>query len=98
MLVMLLAAMDQTIVSTAMPRIISELSGLDHYSWVATSYLLLSTVTLPLYAKLSDILGRKNILVFGVVVFMLGSALCGFAQTMTQLIFARGFQGIGAGA
>jgi len=98
MLVMLLAAMDQTIVSTAMPRIIGELSGLDHYSWVATSYLLLSTVTLPLYAKLSDILGRKNILVFGVVVFMIGSALCGFAQTMMQLILARGFQGIGAGA
>lgn len=98
MLVMLLAAMDQTIVSTAMPRIIGELDGLDHYSWVATSYLLLSTVTLPLYAKLSDILGRKRILLFGVIVFMLGSAFCGFAQTMTQLIIARGFQGVGAGA
>jgi EmrB/QacA subfamily drug resistance transporter len=98
MLVMLLAAMDQTIVSTAMPRIIGELNGLDHYSWVATAYLLLSTVTLPLYAKLSDTLGRKNILVFGVVVFMIGSALCGFANSMTGLIVARGFQGVGAGA
>ena len=98
MLVMLLAAMDQTIVSTAMPRIIGELNGLDHYSWVATSYLLLSTVTLPLYSKLSDIFGRKSVLLFGVIVFLLGSVACGFAQTMTQLIFARGFQGIGAGA
>ncbi len=98
MLVMLLAAMDQTIVSTAMPRIIGELHGLDHYSWVATSYLLLSTITLPLYAKLSDIFGRKSVLLFGVVVFMLGSVFCGFAQTMMQLIIARGFQGIGAGA
>lgn len=98
MLVMLLAAMDQTIVSTAMPRIIGELQGLDHYSWVATSYLLLSTVTLPLYAKLSDVFGRKRILLFGVIVFLIGSVLCGFAQTMMQLILARGFQGIGAGA
>ncbi|MBA3860051.1 MAG: MFS transporter [Cyanobacteria bacterium PR.3.49] len=98
MLVMLLAAMDQTIVSTAMPRIIGELNGLDHYSWVATSYMLLSTVSLPLYAKLSDIMGRKTILLFGVVVFLLGSIFCGLAQTMTQLIVARGFQGIGAGA
>lgn len=98
LLVMLLAAMDQTIVSTAMPRIVGELHGLDHYSWVATAYLLLSTVTLPLYAKLSDIFGRKSILLTGVIVFMLGSAFCGFAQTMPQLIFARGFQGIGAGA
>ena len=98
MLVMLLAAMDQTIVSTAMPRIIGELNGLDHYSWVATSYMLLSTVSLPLYSKLSDIMGRKTILLFGVVVFLLGSIFCGLAQTMTQLIVARGFQGIGAGA
>ncbi len=99
MLVMLLAAMDQTIVSTAMPRIIGELHGLDHYSWVATSYLLLSTVTLPLYAKLSDIFGRKSVLLFSAWLcscWLRVLRLC--AQTMMQLIVARGFQGIGAGA
>lgn len=98
MLVLLLAAMDQTIVSTALPRIVANLHGLSEYAWVATAYLLTSTVTLPLYGKLSDIFGRKRILVFGVVVFLIGSALCGISQNMTELILARGFQGIGAGA
>ena len=98
MLVMLLAAMDQTIVSTALPRIVGDLHGLSQYAWVATAYLLMSTITLPLYGKLSDIFGRKRILLFGVVVFLIGSALCGISQSMTELILARGFQGIGAGA
>lgn len=98
MLVMLLAAMDQTIVSTALPRIVSDFHGLSQYAWVATAYLLMSTITLPLYGKLSDIFGRKRILMFGIVVFLIGSALCGISHNMTELILSRGFQGIGAGA
>ena len=98
LLVILLAALDQTIVSTALPKVISDLNGLDRYSWVATAYLLCSTVTIPLYGKLSDLFGRKRILMFGIFTFLAGSAWCGAAQSMNQLIVARGFQGIGAGA
>ena len=78
-----LSALDQTIVGTAMPRIISELQGLNLYAWVTTSYLLASTVMVPIYGKLSDLYGRKPILVFGVIVFLIGSALCGLAESVS---------------
>src|SRR2546421_7802304 len=98
LMVMLLASLDQTIVSTAMPRVIADLKGFDEYTWVSTAYLLTSTVMVPIYGKLSDLLGRKPIFLFGVVVFLLGSALSGAAQSMNQLIIFRALQGIGAGA
>lgn len=97
MLVMLLAALDQTIVSTALPRIASDLHGLSKYAWVATAYLLTSAVATPLYGKISDMYGRKKILQTAIVIFLLGSMLCGLAQTMNQLIVFRGLQGVGAG-
>jgi EmrB/QacA subfamily drug resistance transporter len=95
---MLLAALDQTIVGTAMPRVIAELQGLEHYAWVFTAYMLTSTVTVPLYGKLSDLYGRRTFFLFGMIVFLIGSALSGMAQSMTQLIFFRALQGIGGGA
>ncbi len=95
---MLLAALDQTVVGTAMPRIIAELRGLEHYAWVFTAYMLASTVTVPIYGKLSDIYGRRIFFLLGMGVFLLGSALSGLAQTMTQLIVFRAVQGLGAGA
>jgi EmrB/QacA subfamily drug resistance transporter len=98
LLVMLLASLDQTIVATAMPHIIADLQGFDRYTWVSTAYLLSSTVMVPIYGKLSDLLGRKPIFLFGVVIFLLGSALSGAAQSMNQLIAFRAFQGLGAGA
>jgi EmrB/QacA subfamily drug resistance transporter len=98
LLVMLLASLDQTIVSTAMPRIIADLQGFDRYTWVSTAYLLTSTVTVPIYGKLSDLFGRKPIFLVGIVIFLIGSALSGMSQSMTQLISFRAFQGIGAGA
>src|SRR4051794_20157694 len=82
LLVMLLASLDQTIVGTAMPRIISDLQGFNRYTWVTTAYLLTSTVMVPIYGKLSDIFGRKPIFLVGVVLFLLGSAASGAAQTM----------------
>jgi EmrB/QacA subfamily drug resistance transporter len=97
MLAMLLAALDQTIVSTALPRIANDLHGLSKYSWVATAYLLTSAVATPLYGKISDMYGRKKIFQSAIVIFLIGSALCGLSQNMTQLIFFRGLQGIGAG-
>lgn len=97
MLAMLLAALDQTIVSTALPRIASDLHGLSKYSWVATAYLLTSAVATPLYGKISDMFGRKKIFQTAIIIFLVGSALCGLAQTMNQLIVFRGLQGIGAG-
>ncbi len=97
MLVMLLAALDQTIVSTALPRIASDLHGLSKYSWVATAYLLTSAVSTPLYGKISDMFGRKRIFQTAIIIFLVGSALCGLSQTMNQLIFFRGLQGLGAG-
>ncbi len=98
MLGMLLSALDQTIVATAMPQIVSQLNGLQHLSWVFTAYMLTSTVTVPIYGKLSDIFGRKWFFITGIAVFMLGSILSGASQTMTHLIFYRGLQGSGAGA
>ena len=86
LMVMLLASLDQTIVSTAMPRVIADLHGFDRYTWVSTAYLLTSTVMVPIYGKLSDLFGRKPIFLFGVVVFLIGSALSGASQSMDQLI------------
>src|SRR4051794_22247025 len=97
MTTLLLAALDQTIVATALPRIVSDLGGITQYSWVFTAYMLTSTVTVPLYGKLGDVYGRKNLFLFAIVVFLVGSALCGFAQSMTQLIVFRAVQGVGAG-
>ncbi len=98
LLVMLLASLDQTIVSTAMPRIIADLQGFDRYTWVTTAYLLTSTVMVPIYGKLSDLFGRKVIFIIGVSLFLVGSALSGAAQSMNMLIAFRAFQGLGAGA
>lgn len=98
MMVMLLASLDQTIVSTALPRVIADLHGFDRYTWVSTAYLLTSTVTVPIYGKLSDLFGRKPIFLFGIVVFLIGSALSGAALSMNELIAFRALQGIGAGA
>lgn len=98
LLVMLLASLDQTIVGTAMPRIITDLQGFDRYAWVTTAYLLTSTVMVPIYGKLSDIFGRKSIFLIGVVLFLIGSAASGASQTMNQLIAFRAFQGLGAAA
>ena len=96
-LVLLLAALDQTIVSTALPTIVGELGGLTHLSWVVTSYLLSSTVVTPLYGKFGDLHGRKIVLQVAILIFLVGSALCGLAQSMMQLIVFRGLQGIGGG-
>ncbi|WP_299757239.1 MDR family MFS transporter [uncultured Chloroflexus sp.] len=93
-----LSALDQTIVSTALPRIVADLKGIELIGWVSTSYLLASTAMVPIYGKLSDIYGRKYVLLFGIVVFLLGSLLCGLAGDMTQLVFFRGLQGFGAAA
>src|SRR5215831_6397388 len=96
---MLLAALDQTIVSTAMPTIFRELGGsLQNYSWVVTAYLLTSTITVPIYGKLSDLWGRKWFFMGGIILFLAGSALSGASQNITQLIIFRGLQGLGAGA
>ncbi len=95
---MLLAALDQTVVGTALPRIVANLGGLEHYAWVVTAYLLASTVSIPLYGKLSDIYGRRIFFLGGMVIFLAGSALAGTSQDMTQLIIYRGIQGLGAGA
>jgi EmrB/QacA subfamily drug resistance transporter len=97
MLAMLLAALDQTIVGTALPTIVGELGGMGHYSWVVTAYLLASTASTPLYGKLSDIYGRRPVLLFAIVTFLLGSLAAGLSQNMTQLIIFRGVQGLGAG-
>ncbi|WP_308164411.1 MDR family MFS transporter [Nonomuraea sediminis] len=95
---MFLAMLDQSIVGTALPRITAELGGTTLYTWVVTAYLLTSTVTVPMYGRLSDQHGRKPLLLIGMAVFIVGSALCGAAQDMTQLIAFRALQGLGAGA
>ncbi|OLO35699.1 MFS transporter [Streptomyces sp. MNU77] len=94
---MLLAALDQTIVSTALPTIVSELGGLDHLSWVVTAYLLAATAATPLWGKLGDQYGRKRLFQTAIVIFLIGSALCGVAQNMPQLIGFRALQGLGGG-
>ena len=98
MLALFLGALDQTIVGTALPRIITELNGANLYTWVVTIYLLASTVTVPIYGKLSDMYGRKPLLLIGVGLFLVGSALAGLSQNIEQLIIFRGIQGLGAGA
>jgi len=98
MLALFLGALDQTIVGTALPKIITDLSGANLYTWVVTIYLLASTVTVPIYGKLSDMYGRKPLLLTGVGLFLLGSALSGLSQNIEQLIVFRGIQGLGAGA
>lgn len=98
MLAMLLASLDQTIVGTAMPRIITDLGGFDQYIWVTNAYLIATTVTVLVAGKLSDLYGRKWVLASGIIIFLAGSALCGFSDNMTQLIAFRGLQGIGAGS
>ena len=97
MLSLLLAAMDQTIVSTALPRIVTDLQGLEHYAWVVTAYLVSSTAVTPVVGKVSDMYGRKPLFIIGIIAFLAASALCGLSQSMTQLIIFRGLQGIGAG-
>src|SRR5258705_5740994 len=89
MVTLLLAALDQTIVATALPKIVSDLGGITQYSWVFTAYMLTSTVTVPLYGKLGDVWGRKYLFMFAVVGFLIGSALCGAATDMTQLVGFR---------
>lgn len=97
MLVMLLASLDQTIVSTALPTIAGEMGGLEHLSWIVTAYLLATTVVIPLYGKLGDLLGRKVVLQSAILLFLAGSALCGLSRSMGELILFRGLQGLGGG-
>jgi EmrB/QacA subfamily drug resistance transporter len=96
-LVMFLVSLDQTIVGTAMPRIVAELQGFELYAWVTTAYLLFETAVIPVVGKLGDIFGRKWLLIWGVVVFLITSAICGMAQSMVWLIIGRGLQGVGGG-
>src|SRR5919197_697023 len=88
----LLAALDQTIVATALPRIVSDLGGLSSYSWVFTAYMLTTTVTVPLYGKLGDIYGRRLLFIASISLFLVGSALCAVAQDMTELVLFRAVQ------
>src|ERR1700677_4914983 len=97
MLALTLASLDQNIVSTALPRIVSDLGGLAHLSWVVTAFMVTSTISTPLYGKLSDIYGRKRLYYVSIIIFLIGSILCGMAETMFQLILFRALQGLGAG-
>src|SRR5690349_21001485 len=97
LLVLLLAALDSTIVSTALPTIVGELGGLEHLAWVVTGYLLAQTIVTPIYGKLGDLYGRKLVLQSAIVLFLAGSALCGMSRCMTQLILFRFIQGLGGG-
>jgi EmrB/QacA subfamily drug resistance transporter len=95
---MLLAALNQTIIATALPVIVADLGGVEHYSWVFTAYMLAATVTTPIYGRLSDVHGRRLFFITGIVLFMAGGIVGATAQSMTQLVLARGIQGLGAGA
>jgi EmrB/QacA subfamily drug resistance transporter len=97
MLALLLASLDQTIVSTALPTIVRELGGAEHISWVVTAYMLASTVTTPMWGKLGDLIGRKTLFLLAIVIFLVGSVLCGTAQDMFQLVLYRAIQGLGGG-
>jgi EmrB/QacA subfamily drug resistance transporter len=97
LLALILAMLDQLVVSTALPRIVGDLGGLNHLSWVVTAYVLASTITTPLYGKLGDMYGRKRLLIAAIVIFLAGSALSGLSHTMDQLIAFRALQGLGAG-
>jgi MFS family permease len=96
-MVLLLAALDGTIVATALPTIVAELGGLAHLAWVVTAYLLAQTAVIPLYGKLGDLYGRKRVLQAAVIIFLVGSALCGLSGDLTQLIVFRAIQGLGGG-
>ena len=96
-MVLLLAALDATIVATALPTIVAELGGLAHLAWVVTAYLLAQTAVIPLYGKLGDLYGRKRVLQAAVMIFLVGSALCGLSGDLTQLIVFRAIQGLGGG-
>ncbi|MBU3112158.1 MDR family MFS transporter [Clostridium lacusfryxellense] len=98
MVAMFLAAIEGTVVTTAIPTIVKELNGFELISWVFSAYLLTSAISTPIYGKLSDLYGRKNIITIGIIIFLIGSCLCGFSQSMYQLIASRAVQGIGAGA
>src|SRR3954468_24382646 len=98
MLGLFLGALDQTIVGPALPTIVTQLHGNEVYVWAVTSYLLTSTISVPFWGKLSDLYGRKPMFIIGIVLFLIGSALSGLSQDMTQLIVFRGLQGIGAGS
>src|SRR3954452_16748377 len=98
MLVLLLAALDQTIVATALPTIVGDLGGLDRLAWVTSAFLLAQTAVTPLYGKLGDQLGRKRVLQTSIVLSLAGSALCRLARSMTELIAFRAAPGLGAGA
>src|SRR3984957_4584635 len=97
LLAIMIAMLDQLVVSTALPRIVGDLGGLNHLAWVVTAYVLASTVTTPLYGKLGDLYGRKRLLMIAIVIFLIGSALSGLAHSMDQLIAFRAIQGLGAG-
>ena len=97
LLAIMLAMLDQLVVSTALPRIVGDLGGVQHLSWVVTAYVLAATVTTPLYGKLGDLYGRKRLLMAAIIIFLVGSALSGLSQTMDQLIVFRALQGLGAG-
>jgi MFS family permease len=97
MLSLFLASMESTVVATAMPTIVGQLGGLQHYSWVFSAYMLASTTMVPLYGKLSDLYGRRRLYIFAMTLFLTGSVLSGLARNMTGLIAARTLQGLGAG-
>jgi len=97
MVAVLLVSLDQTIVATALPHIVSDLGGLSNYSWVFSAYLLCQTITVPIYGKLGDLYGRRPLLLAAISIFLTGSALCGAAQNMTELVLFRGLQGLGGG-
>lgn len=95
--VVMLVALDQTVVGTALPTVVAELQGFEYYAWVATAYLLMSVITVPIFGRLGDYYGRKPFVMVSIVVFTLASALCGMATSMPFLVLARGLQGIGGG-
>lgn len=97
MLALFLSSLDQTIVTTAMPRIVADLGGFEHYTWLTTAYMIAATVVLPITGRLTDIYGRKPFYIGGIVIFIMGSAFSGLSQSMIQIIISRGIQGIGAG-
>jgi EmrB/QacA subfamily drug resistance transporter len=97
LLTLIIAMLDQLVVSTALPRIVGDLGGLNHLAWVVTAYILASTITTPLYGKLGDLYGRKRLLMIAIIIFLIGSALAGLSHTMDQLIAFRALQGLGAG-
>ena len=94
----LMSAMDNTIVATAMGTIVSDLGGFDKFVWVTSAYMVATMASMPIFGKLSDMYGRKRFFIFGLIVFLIGSALCGMAQSIVQLSIFRAIQGIGGGA